>query len=136
MEVKMNFFYAVFTKEDDNILVSIPDVEICETFGKTWDEAYEMGVDALAACLSVPETIIRPKSPKEQLQKDNPGAEIVPIPVDESIKKKYTKTKRFNVIFSEDLLIRVDEYRAGAGMKRSQLLADAAELYLEEMLDT
>ena len=128
----MDFFYAVFTKENDNVLVSIPDVEICETFGKTWDEAYEMGVDALAACLSVPETIVHPKSSKEQLEKDHPGSEIVPIPVDESIKKRYSKTKRFNVIFSEDLLIRVDEYRASAGMKRSQLLADAAERYLEE----
>lgn len=128
----MDFYYAIFEKEDDNILVSVPDVEICETFGKTWDEAYEMGVDALAACLSVPETIVHPKSSREQLQGDYPDAEIVPIPVDESIKKKYAKTKRFNVIFTEDLLIRVDEFRANAGMKRSQLLADAAEQYLEE----
>jgi predicted RNase H-like HicB family nuclease len=126
----MEFFYAIFTKEEDNILVSIPDVEICETFGKTWDEAYEMGVDALAACLSEPETIVHPKSTREALQKKNPESEIVPIPVDESIRKKYAKTKRFNVIFPEDLLVRVDEYRAGAGMKRSQLLAEAAEQYL------
>ncbi|NWH04063.1 type II toxin-antitoxin system HicB family antitoxin [Desulfobacter latus] len=127
----MEFFYAIFTKEEDNILVSIPDVEICETFGKTWDEAYKMGVDALAACLSEPETIVHPKSTREALQKKNPESEIVPIPVDESIRKKYAKTKRFNVIFPEDLLVRVDEYRAGAGMKRSQLLAEAAEQYLE-----
>jgi len=127
----MEFFYAIFTKEEDNILVSIPDVEICETFGKTWDEAYEMGVDALAACLSEPETIVHTKSTREALQKKNPESEIVPIPVDESIRKKYAKTKRFNVIFPEDLLVRVDEYRAGAGMKRSQLLAEAAEQYLE-----
>ncbi len=64
-------------------------------------------------------------------QKENPKSEIVPIPVDESIRKKYTKTKRFNVIFPEYLLVRVDEYRASAGMKRSQLLADAADQYLE-----
>ncbi len=127
----MDFFYAIFTKEDDNVLVSIPDVEICETFGKTWDEAYEMGVDALAACLSEPETIVHPKSTRQALQEKNPNSEIVPIPVDETIRKKYTKTKRFNVIFPEDLLVRVDEYRAGAGLKRSQLLAEAAEQYLE-----
>src|SRR6056297_3088271 len=127
----MEFFYAIFIEEEDNVLVSIPDVEICETFGKTWDEAYEMGVDALAACLSEPETIVHPKSTREALQADNPESEIVPIPVDESIRKKYAKTKRFNVIFPEDLLVRVDEYRAGAGMKRSQLLAEAAEQYLE-----
>ena len=45
-----------------------------------------MGIDALAACLSEPETIIHPKSSREQLQALYPGAEIVPIPVDESIK--------------------------------------------------
>ena len=128
----MDFYYAVFRQEDDNILVSIPDVEICETFGKTWEEAYEMGVDALAACLSEAATIIHPRTTKEHLQKANPGAEIVPIPVDESIRKRYMKTKRFNVIFPEDLLTRVDEYRVSAGLKRSQLLADAAEKYLHE----
>ncbi len=127
----MKFYYAVFQIEDDNTLVSIPDVEICETFGKTWDEAYEMGIDALAACLSEPETIIHPKSSREQRQALYPGAEIVPIPVDESIKKKYQATRRINVSFPEGLLIRVDEFRSKKGMKRSQLLAQAAEEFLE-----
>ena len=127
----MKFYYAVFQIEDDNTLVSIPDVEICETFGKTWDEAYEMGIDALAACLSEPETIIHPKSSREQLQALYPIAEIVPIPVDESIKKRYQTTRRINVSFPERLLIRVDEFRSKEGMKRSQLLAQAAEEFLE-----
>jgi len=127
----MEFYYAVFQIEDDNTLVSIPDVEICETFGKTWDDAYGMGIDALAACLSEPETIIHPKSSREQLQALYPGAEIVPIPVDESIKKRYQATRRINVSFPEGLLIRVDEFRSKEGMKRSQLLAQAAEEFLE-----
>jgi len=127
----MEFYYAVFQIEDDNTLVSIPDVEICETFGKTWSEAYEMGIDALAACLSEPETIIHPKSSRKQLQALYPGAEIVPIPVDESIKKRYQATRRINVSFPEGLLIRVDEFRSKEGMKRSQLLAQAAEEFLE-----
>ena len=115
----MNFYYAVFRKEDNSVLVSIPDVEICETFGSTWDEAYEMAVDALAACLSESGTVVHPKTTKEALADAYPEAEIVPIPVDESIKRKYAKTKRFNVIFPEELLIRVDKYRDGAGLKRS-----------------
>ncbi len=127
----MEFYYAVFQIEDDNTLVSIPDVEICETFGKTWDDAYGMGIDALAACLSEPETIIHPKSSRKQLQTLYPGAQIVPIPVDESIKKKYQATRRINVSFPEGLLIRVDEFRSKEGMKRSQLLAQAAEEFLE-----
>lgn len=127
----MEFYYAVFQIEDDNTLVSIPDVEICETFGKTWGEAYEMGIDALAACLSEPDTIIHPRSSREQLQALYPGAEIVPIPVDESIKKKYQAIRRINVSFPERLLVRVDEFRAKEGMNRSQLLAQAAEEFLE-----
>lgn len=129
----MDFYYAVFTQEADNVLVSIPDVEICETFGKSWDDAYDMGVDALAACLSEPETIVHPKTTKEALQAAHPDAEIIPIPVDENIRKRYAKTRRFNVSFPEELLMRVDAYRATAKMKRSQLLADAAEKYLEDM---
>ena len=127
----MNFYYAVFQIEDGNTLVSIPDVEICETFGKSWDEAYEMGVDALAACLSEPGTIVHPKSSREQLQDLYPGSEIVPIPVDESLKKRYQKTRRINISFPEGLLVKVDEFRSKEGIKRSQLLADAAEEYLE-----
>jgi predicted RNase H-like HicB family nuclease len=130
----MNFYYAVFQIEDCNTLVSIPDVEICETFGKTWDEAYEMGVDALAACLSEPETIVHPKSSRGYLQKLYPGAEIVPIPVDEVLKKRYQKTRRINISFPEGLLIKVDEFRSKEGMKRSQLLAQAAEEYLESRI--
>lgn len=126
----MDFYYAVFQKEDGNILVSIPDVEICETFGKTWDEAYEMGVDALAACLSQPDTIIHSKSSKEQLQSQNPDAEIVPIPVDESIKKKYEKTKRVNIVFPEGLLSKIDSVRAQQGLNRSQFLTEAAKEYI------
>ena len=130
----MDFYYAVFQKEDGNTLVSIPDVEICETFGKTWDEAYEMGVDALAACLSEPETIVHPKSSREQLQKLYPAAEIVPIPVDEVLRKKYQKTRRINITLPEGLLIRMDEFRSKAGIKRSHLLAQAAEEFLESRI--
>jgi len=130
----MKFYYAIFQIEDDNTLVSIPDVEICETFGKTWDEAYEMGIDALAACLSEPDTIVHPRSSREQLQALYPGAEIVPIPVDEAIRKKYQTTRRINVSFPDGLLTRVDEFRAKEGMKRSQLLAQAAEEFLESRI--
>ncbi len=38
--------------------------------------------------------------------------------------------KRFNVIFPESLLKNIDEYRGKHGMKRSELLAEAAENYL------
>ena len=42
--------------------------------------------------------------------------------------------KRFNVIFPESLLKNIDEYRGKHGMKRSELLAEAAEKYLSSAL--
>lgn len=127
----MEYFNAVFTEEDASVLVSIPDVEICETFGGCWEEAYENAVDALAACLSVPETIVHAKSSLDLLQSKHPDAQIIPIPVDEKIKQSYEQTKRFNVIFPQSLLTAVDEYRAKTGWKRSAFLAVAAKEYIE-----
>ena len=127
----MEYFNAIFREEGDSVLVSIPDVEICETFGDSWEEAYENAVDALAACLSVPETIVHAKSSIDTLQANHPDAQIIPIPVDEKIKQSYEQTKRFNVIFPQSLLTAVDEYRAKEGWKRSAFLAVAAKEYIE-----
>ena len=75
------YYYGIFREEAGAVTVSIPDVDICETFGATWDEAYENAIDALAGCLSVPETTVRPRSEKTELEAANPGAQIVPVPV-------------------------------------------------------
>ena len=52
-----------------------------------------------------------------------------PIPKPKS-KKVNEPKKRFNVMFPESLLHDVDEYRGKHGMKRSELLAAAAEEYI------
>ncbi len=46
------FYYGAFREEEGKILVSVPDVEICETFGDNHEEAFENAVDALAACIA------------------------------------------------------------------------------------
>jgi len=126
------YYYGIFTEEGKNTLVSIPDVEVCETFGATFDEAYENAVDALAACLSVPETIIHGKTSKIVLGKRYKNAQIIPVPVDQKIIKSYEASKRFNVIFPESLLREVDEFRAKKSLKRSQLLSVAVEQYMRK----
>ena len=126
------YYYGIFTEEGRNTLVSIPDVEVCETFGSTFDEAYENAIDALAACLSVPETIIHKRTSRKALEKKYKNAQIIPVPVDQKIIKTYEASKRFNVIFPESLLREVDEFRAQKSLKRSQLLAVAVEKYMEE----
>lgn len=126
------YYYGIFQKGDDGtVTVSIPDVEICETFGNTWDEAYENVVDALAGCLSVAETIVHPRTPRTDLQKQFPGAEILPVPVDEKALRGYETTLRFNVTFPASLLREVDAFRAASGLKRSALLQEAAKAYIE-----
>jgi predicted RNase H-like HicB family nuclease len=126
------YYYGVFQTDDNGIVtVSIPDVEICETFGDTWEGAYENATDALAGCLSVQETIIHPRTAKADLEKQYPRAQIIPVPVDEKILRGYEETRRFNVTFPASLLQAVDEFRAGTGLKRSTLLQEAAKEYME-----
>lgn len=84
------FYYGVFREDPDGrVTVSIPDVDVCETFGDNWDEAFENAVDALAGCLSVPETTARPRTAKHDLEAVNPGAQVMPVPVDEGIRGRY-----------------------------------------------
>lgn len=52
-----------------------------------------------------------------------------PIPQPKS-KRRNEPKKRFNVMFPESLLNEVDEYRGKHGMKRSELLAAAAERFI------
>jgi hypothetical protein len=58
-----------------------------------------------------------------------------PIPKPKN-KKINEPKKRFNVIFPESLLSDVDEYRGKYGMKRSELLAAAAEQFISSTLRT
>ncbi len=52
-----------------------------------------------------------------------------PIPAPKAGRLQEPK-KRFNVMFPESLLKNVDEYRGRHGMKRSELLAVAAEKFI------
>lgn len=46
-----HFYPAVFTEEDDGYSVVFPDFEGCFSEGDTFEEAYEMAVDALGLYL-------------------------------------------------------------------------------------
>ena len=48
----MKYIYpAIFTEEEDGILVDFPDLPSCYTDGATLDEAFENAEDALALAL-------------------------------------------------------------------------------------
>ena len=66
------FYLGVFTTEGKKVLVSIPDVEYVETFGDSFEEAFENAVDALAGSLAVGEANVKPKSSMNNLKKKYP----------------------------------------------------------------
>lgn len=126
------FYLGVFTTEGKKVLVSIPDVEYVETFGDSFEEAFENAVDALAGSLAVGEANVKPKSSMNILKKKYPKADIIPVPVDLKIMKSYEKNKRVNIVMSESLLKTVDEYKIKSSMNRSQLLSRSVVEFMEQ----
>lgn len=49
----MKAYPAIITKEEDAYIVLFPDFNLMSTFGETYEEALEMGADALAGTLSL-----------------------------------------------------------------------------------
>ena len=93
---------------------------------------YIAEIEELKGCTAFGET------PKEALKEIETAMKLwidtakkhgKPIPKPKS-KKVNEPKKRFNVMFPESLLHDVDEYRGKHGIKRSELLAAAAEEYI------
>ena len=84
--------------------------------------------DALAGWLAHAEPkFVKKPSTHDQLKH---LGEPVPVVVNESMIGSYQELKRFNVIFPNNVLKAVDEYRKRIGLKRSTILQKAAEEYL------
>lgn len=126
----MKKYFAVFKKTNQATEVEFPDLEGCVTFGKSYEEAYNNAVDALAGWMAhaEPEFI---KSPSSYDELANRKGQIVPIPLDKTLIDSYEEKKRFNVIFSKKILEKLDGFRHEVGMKRSTVLEKAAEEFLE-----
>jgi predicted RNase H-like HicB family nuclease len=127
----MTHYYAIFKKTDEAVEVEFPDLKGCFTFGKDWEEALENAEDVLAAWLVNAESQFA-KEPSKHHELEYLSGELVPILVDENIKASYRKLKRFNVIFSVDVLKKIDKFRKKKGLKRSTFLQNAAEEYLQQ----
>lgn len=125
-------YYAVFRESPGVVEVEFPDLEGCVTFGENWEEAIENAADALAAWLAHAEPkFVKGPSSFEVLK--HLSGRLMPISVDEKVKERYESSdaKRFNVIFPANILNRVDTFRKKAGLKRSKILQQAVEEFLE-----
>lgn len=129
----MEFYYAVFRQTEKQITIYFPDLGLSEISAKTWEEAFDNSVDALAEWLANTEIkYVTEPSSYEQIQKSlHDSGQIVPIPVDCKAQKSYQKTKKFSVVFPEVILNQVDEFRESRGMKRSALLLESVTQYIK-----
>jgi len=129
----MDFYYAVFRQTEKQIAVYFPDLGLSEIQAKTWEEAFESSVDALAEWLANTELkYVTEPSSYDQIQKTlHDSGQIVPIPIDREAQKSYQKTKKFSVVFPEIILNHVDEFRESRGMRRSALLLEAVTQYIK-----
>lgn len=134
------YYHGVFTKTDEAVEVEFPDVQGCMTFGKDFDEAYDMAIDALAASLanSEPQFITSPPSTFEDMEKrfKAKNQSIIPVPVDATILQAYSPKKRVNVVFPVDVLSQIDETRGKLGERdRSKFITDGMREYTQKFVD-
>jgi predicted RNase H-like HicB family nuclease len=127
----MKHYYALFTKTNDHVEVEFPDLKGCVTFGNDWEEAFSHAEDALAAWLAYAEPQFI-KEPSKHYELEHLSGELVPISINQNSMASYQRLKRFNVIFPEDILKRIDVFRKKSGLKRSTFLQKAAEEYLHQ----
>lgn len=130
----MKYYYALFKKTPGAIEVEFPDLKGCVTFGDDWEDALIQASDVLAGWLAHAEAkFLQAPSTHSQLEQLLQGTgELVPIAVDEKNIESYRRLKRFNVIFPEQMIHRIDSFRKKVGMKRSTFLQKAAEEYLAQ----
>ena len=96
------------------------------------DGDYISEVDELYGCSAFgesPEIALQEIENAIQLWLETAKIHGKPIPLPKGSKIKDPK-KCFNIIFPESLLKTVDEYRGKHGLKRSELLACAADRYM------
>ncbi len=96
---------------DGDYIAEIEELKGCSAFGKTPEEALKEIETAMELWLQTAKKHGKP----------------IPKPIG---KRTEVPKKRFNIMFPESLLKNVDEYRGRHGMKRSELLAIAAEEYI------
>ena len=99
-------------EEDGDYIAEVEELYGCSAFGES------------------PEITLREIETAMQLWLETAKKHGKPIPLPKGSKTKDLKT-RFNVIFPESLLKTVDEYRVKHGLKRSELLASAADQFID-----
>ena len=119
------FYYAVFDKDEDGYLVSFPDLQGCNTFGSTMEEAIEMAEDALAGWLeaSEPEFIKKPSN-YEKIAKhfNHENITIMAIQVRRDLMLAYAPKQKVNLSLSVKTVELIDLEAKKSGLNRSAFI--------------
>jgi len=111
MEYTVKIFPDPDPEGDGDFIAEVEELKGCSAFGETPEEALQ-------------EVEIATKLWIETAKKHG---KTIPKPKNQIVNEP---KKRFNVMFPESLLKHVDEFRGKHGMKRSELLAAAAEQFI------
>jgi len=134
-KIKYKFYYSVFeTEADKKVTVHFPDFD-SKTFGESFDEAVEMGIDLLAMLLATTK-LIPARSDREVLLEDytDPKFEVIPVSVDEGLVKEYSTDKKAkcNTSIYQSVLNKIDAFLPDSRFSnRSQFLENAALFFIE-----
>ncbi len=119
------FYYAVFEKDEDGYLVSFPDLQGCNTFGDTMEEAVEMAEDALAGWLeaSEPEFIKKPSNFKKIAKHFNgENITIMAVRVRRDLILAYAPKQKVNLSLSVKTVELIDFEAKKIGLNRSAFI--------------
>ena len=104
-DIMKGFYPAVFTKDEDAVLVDFPDIQGCYTDGKDMDEAYTMAEDAINGMLMYLEDeheAIKPPSAIEDLEiPEGSFAVMFKVDTDKYRRMLNTKSVRKNISIPE-----------------------------------
>ncbi|MBU0465575.1 MAG: type II toxin-antitoxin system HicB family antitoxin [Proteobacteria bacterium] len=127
-------YYAVFEYSSGAVEVEFPGLPGCVTFGHDMEEAYDSAIDVLAGWIELADDEYIPEKNLtfEEVREQFPDREIMKIPVDISIMKKYEEKQRFNASFPKSVLEKVDTFAKEKGWNRSQFLIRASEKLISE----
>ena len=119
------FYYAVFERDNEGYLVSFPDLQGCNTFGTTMEEAIEMAEDALAGWLEASEReFIKKPSDYEKIAKhfDGENISIMAIQVRRELMLAYAPKQKVNLSLSVKTVELIDFEAKKVGLNRSAFI--------------
>jgi predicted RNase H-like HicB family nuclease len=132
----MHYYIALIHKEPrSDFGVMFPDFPGCVSGGKTYEEALQMGAEALAfhaeGMLADGETIPGPRSvdqiraaKEDWIDWKNAVVAMIPLPPPQG------KPKAANVAIDSALLTAIDSYADRTGSTRSSILSEGAKLLM------